>query len=316
MASSSRCSLQSNKITDMSTICGGITFDGVKIEETGNKYCDFLLTFIEIGREDHSTKRKMWKISCKLMFIARCTGLETAQSICEMINMSLIPFDTSNGKLKELFTLVTDCAATMPAVFGASALPNRVPYSERWVRHISKQLNTAMKNAFEDVSDKHSCADLKKCKHLISIFKKSDLNEELQNGKSLQQELSRRFGTTLETVQRFIDAEPFSVNVIESPDQDSTKNASDALDSIAFENSKYPSINSIITSIQVIRQSQTMLEAADTPTLMMVFPMIEELKKKMPMNGGLQSPHFDAIMIFDQALASSTLHALDKNNLS
>lgn len=36
------------------TIRGAIIYDGVKIEEAGKKYYDFILHFMEVGREDRS----------------------------------------------------------------------------------------------------------------------------------------------------------------------------------------------------------------------------------------------------------------------
>lgn len=72
-------------------------------------------------------------------------GSETADTLRELIFSNLATFDTSIDALKHHFTFVTDCAATMPAVFGASVSPSRILLSELWVGYVPQQLNTAMK---------------------------------------------------------------------------------------------------------------------------------------------------------------------------
>lgn len=60
----------------------------------------------------------------------------------------------------------------MPAVFGASLSPNRVPYSEHWDRCISHQLNTAMKHGFDGFGDFNVRSDMENLKKkLIRILK-------------------------------------------------------------------------------------------------------------------------------------------------
>lgn len=45
--------LKSNSLDKISSLGGGITWDGVKVEETGHKYSYFDVHFIQVGSEDH-----------------------------------------------------------------------------------------------------------------------------------------------------------------------------------------------------------------------------------------------------------------------
>lgn len=114
-------------------IGGGISCDGVKIEETGKKYYDFVVQFIDIGRMDPSSRRRTWRIKTKVLFIARCSGSESAESLRGLVDNSLKVYNTCVDHLRDRFTFVIDFAATMAATFGSSVSPNRVPFSERWV---------------------------------------------------------------------------------------------------------------------------------------------------------------------------------------
>ena len=129
-----------------------------------------------MGSENRATNKWTWRFCTRLLFITRCVGPESAQAISELLDKNLNQFNSSIEKLKSSFTFVTDCAATMPAVFGASVSPNRVPYSERWVGCMPHQLNTVMKHAFEKVTDSAFENDVGHLKKLIRIFKKSGMN--------------------------------------------------------------------------------------------------------------------------------------------
>lgn len=89
---------------------------------------------------------------------------------------------------RKRFTFVTDCAATIPAVFWASVSPNKVPFSETWISGIDHQRNTAMKKGYDEVSEQSIKDDIDKLKKMIRIFKKSGLKEKLPPGKASKQE--------------------------------------------------------------------------------------------------------------------------------
>lgn len=129
--------------------------------------------------EDPISKRKPWKLIRRLLFITRCKGSESSLSLRDLFYNNLIEYSTSNGieMLKTSFTFVTDCASAMPPAFGASVSTNRVPYSEPWIRCLAHQLNTAVKNAFDCVSDQTIKHDTENLKKLIQIVKNSGINE-------------------------------------------------------------------------------------------------------------------------------------------
>ena len=119
---------------------------------------------------------------------------------------------------EEKFTFETDCAPTMPKVFGASVSPAKVPYSQRWVGCISHQMNTAMKSAMQhhSIQDSIIQKDLTNLKSLISTFKHASYNDELMNGYKLIQEVSTRFGTTCDVVTHFLKSEKKVWDLMES----------------------------------------------------------------------------------------------------
>lgn len=317
MAINARDEMKTSTLNDMCVAAGGITCDGVMVEQTGHKYYDFVLHYIDIEAEDRSSNRPRWCLRNRVLFIARCSGSETAETLRETIDAHLTPYGIFVQKLKRHFTFVTDCEATMRAVFGPSVSPNRVPYSELWVGCAPHQLNTAMKHGFDNATDEHVRKDVESMKKLIRIFKKNGMNDKLPSGTMLKQELSTRFGTTIDTVERFVAAVPEVIRVIEASDIHSSKSASEALDEIKCENSSYPNLHAVLKCFQPIRHAQTMLESSKTPTLMMVLPVLEELKKKLNQisRGISQAPNFEPVFSYDQSLAMSTLNAIQKINL-
>lgn len=52
----------------------------------------------------------------------------------------------------KIFTFVTDCAATMPKIVGASVSTNVAHLSEKWIGYISHTLNTLMKHVITYLS--------------------------------------------------------------------------------------------------------------------------------------------------------------------
>lgn len=296
---------------------GGISCDGVKVEETGKKYYDFVVHFIEIGRTDPATRKKTWAIKKKVLFVARCNGSETADALRNLIDESLGQFSTSVDILKGSFTFVTDCAATMAAIFGASVSPNRVPFSELWIGCISHQLNTAMKHAVENCNDPGFKADLECLKKLVTVFKKSGLNEKLPSGKALMQEVPTRFGTTFDMVKRFVEGSPYVVQTIEAAEQESSSKASDLLDAIQVSDGVYISFEAIVKCFAPIRHAQTTLECVSSPTLTMVLPIIQQIKTSLSFTqrGIQQADSSTPISSIAQTLAQHTLNAMDRINM-
>lgn len=313
MASNCRNDLKTTEIPQAFMIGGGISSDGVKVEETGRKYYDFILHYIHIDGRQGTSKTRTWKIIRRLLFIARSTGSESAHALRDLMDSQLKQFDTSIENLNKEFTFVTDCAATMPTVFGASVSPNRVSYSELWIACIAHQFNTAMKNAYEDENCSFIQSDMENLKVLIRIFTKSGLNEKSPSGKSLKKEVPTRFGTTFYTVERFLSSASKVTRVLGSEDQEAARSI-EAFDKIKCNMSSFVNLEAIVTRFKPIRHAQTLLEADSKPTIMQVIPALETIKKKLRLlsNGVRQGPDLIIVEGGAQTLAKSTLDALDK----
>lgn len=100
-------------------------------------------------------------------------------------------------------------------------------------------------------------------------------------GKALKQEMSTGFCIKFDTVDKFISATPDIILIMESAYRYAAKSVIQALGEIQYENSTYPHLNAIIKCFQPILHAQTILEASNTPTLIMVIPVLEELRKKL-----------------------------------
>lgn len=111
------------------------------------------------------------------------------------------------SELERNSSFATDCAATVPCIFGASASPNKVAYSKWWVGCISHQLNTAMKNAMGAVKGTNVYVALVVLKKIITLFKKRFLSNEFSIGFRHFQKRPTRFGTTHDIAECLLNSE-------------------------------------------------------------------------------------------------------------
>lgn len=75
-------------------------------------------------------------------------------------------------------------------------------------------------------------------------------------------------------VMRVLISSSDVLRVLDSADKQVVKNASDAFEEIKRETSTYPSFNAIVNVFGPVRHAQKMPEEADSPTLVMVLPVL------------------------------------------
>lgn len=142
-----------------------------------------------------------------LLFIVPQIGSETVEAIRDNLNATLkhvtrFPLEA----FEKHFSFITDRGATMPKVFGASISSNKVSFSQRWAGCITHQLNTVMKSTIErpPINISEISKTLTAIKNIVATVKHASLNDEMPEGYALLQEVTTRFGTTFDVVERFI----------------------------------------------------------------------------------------------------------------
>lgn len=173
-----------------------------------------------------------------------------------------------------------------------------------------------MKHSIEKVTDDLFNGDLENLKKLVTYFKKSGLNEKLPPGKALNQEVATRFGTTFDMVNRFVDAAPDLINVIEAADEDPSTKSSKHFDKIQSLNGVYPSFDAILKCFEQIRSAQVSLESSSKPKLILVLPMLQKVKAYLSVLLHGSHPQQSDTVVQScptvQMLAKHTLSAFDR----
>lgn len=135
----------------------------------------------------------------KLFVPAPHHGAETADRIRENINSHMVR-DTgiSLGDYEKDFKIVIDSSTTMLKVFGASIFSSLVSYSHPWTASISHISNSSMKSALEnkDITNSDISKSLTLVKSITSTLKHASLNDDLEDGFHLLQEVMTGFGST------------------------------------------------------------------------------------------------------------------------
>lgn len=259
---------------------GGMCCDGAKDERTDKKYYNLVLHYLDHQRSPLTGTCKL-QMRTQLLAFFQHEDSETAENIRKNINKA-VKHSTgrSIAEFETRFTAVTDCAATMPKVFGASISPSKVPFSHKWVGCISHQLNTCMKSSItEDVIGRSKISEnLTIVKSIISTIKHAGLNEKLPDGCLLKQEVCTRFCTTYDCMKRFLDSENALRSMLLLQQGDAVDKVKSLLEKLHREHDddghSYPALMAIITVFAPLRHAQTELEAAKKPTLLKVLPML------------------------------------------
>lgn len=126
------------------------------------------------------------------------------------------------------------------------------------------------------------------------------------------------FGTNFDRVGRFLIVERFLMaasdieTVIEPADQDSAKMANELVDENKRDDWSYPLFDVIMTFYQSISHAQTMLEASESPTLVMVLTVTEELRRKLRLSDKHQS--MIQLHVHDQSYCTVILYDCNPEN--
>lgn len=117
--------------------------------------------------------------------------------------------DNPNSPLKKISGLgiekfeltssfITDCASTMPRVFGASVSINNGVYSHRWAACLTHQRKTVMKSILESKGIELFLVakDMAIVKSIVRTLKHVNVKDELAESYVFTEEVSTRFGKT------------------------------------------------------------------------------------------------------------------------
>ena len=262
---------------------GGVTSDGLTDKLTGRKLYDLVLHYFHFSHPHPITGEVEPTMKSRVMFVMEHKGCESAAELQSAFTNWLIDLHrVSLDELLSTFTFVTDCAATMPCIAGASSSSQKVPFCELWVGCISHQLNTAMKKAIdlEEKAKTQLSVDLKNVKILVRAFKQSKLNMELEDGCKLVQEVDTRFATTFSVVDRFLKSCEKVSAVVGSCTVDAAKKAlaEISVDRLSTGEGRYPTFQALKTAFAPIAHIQKDLEAGRKPTMHNVLPELEKAK--------------------------------------
>lgn len=305
---------------------GAVSSDGLTNKISGKKYYDFVLHFVDPRNGKHN------ELTTIVLFLAPAHGGERGADIRELLRRHL--YQTTGYDFDSFvrnFSLVTDSAAVMPTIVGASVSENISARDERWLPCVAHMLNTAMKHAMKALSDNTDepfaasvTKDIQAMKKVIAWMKRTGKNSELPRGFALMQEIDTRFGTIHDITERFIRSAQYLPSLLES-------NGLTAFDSItsrigADGTTSFPYLQAVVTCFKGIRHAQTALEAAEVPTLPLVLPLLDNIKSRLgslsrggisldhdcpeetSRMAGILLPHMEAIKVHDLWIAACLLH--------
>ena len=219
------------------------------------------------------------------VFLIQHEGPESASYLRKAFdNVLKDQYEISLDQLTENFTFVTDCAATMPKIVGASSSSSRIPFSEKCLGCVSHMLNTAMKHAInEEKSDSIVYRDLNTVKTIVRIFKQGNWNDALPHGCKLVQEVETRFGTHFQVVERFLKSVEHVGRIIGEKESQSATESFQKFECVTVDlgNTIYPALEAIATCFAPICHVQKQLEASDTCTINLVLPLLEQLDAQL-----------------------------------
>lgn len=312
-------SFKHTELENVLSLGGGVTCDGLKQKVNGEKYYDFTIHYFRLGKPDLLTRVREAQLVTKLLFLKMHQGAETAAAIRNTLDVALMECcGIELDCFMDNFTFVTDCAATMPCVVGASASSRRVPFSEKWVGCISHMLNTAMKHVVNhEIRGKTIIADdLERVKTIVRIFKQGGWNSLLPDGHALIQEVETRFGTTHSVVQRFLKSADKVGEIIARKDSETATAAFRDLDRhyTVDGNVSFPALEAIVEAFKPIRHMQTAFEADLEPTMHLVLPMLSSAKTQIRrlQSGMAQGANFVTPHRMTQELCGLVLAELEK----
>lgn len=333
LAAQARLDFVDNQKQLAMSIGGGVTTDGLKEKKSGRKFYDISILYFSIIPPRTIGQRPSLTMRSRILLLEEHFGAEDAVSIKQTLSGALkqkYP-GLSIDKLSERFSFVTDRASTMPCVVGASASNNVHAFGDRWVWCEPHYLNTLMKTVMEgtdwgakgpfpqrqhDACMARIMSDLKNAKALVRVFKQGGWNAQLPANTNLIQEVTTRFATTHAVSERFakVCSEVYDVvTKLHSDHKAGNKYIEDMLVQKCATTDKvldFPCISAIAVVFDSIVSVQKALEADTSPTLHLVLPYLDKIKKI------LEAIEADsASSEYERALSTSTLKEMQKMNI-
>jgi hypothetical protein len=278
---------------------GGMCCDGLKKKRTGVKFYDLSLTFFVVTPQHVFGKQDKVTLCNRTLFVTEHApgNGESALAIRQTIDRALsdqfsgLSLDTLNEK----FTFVTDWAATMPRIVGASVSEKIFPLSLKWAGCVVHQLDTCLGAAFNsslshDVSDNliGAISDIKNMKKVIEGVKRADLNHQLPRGCAVFQEVETRFHSVYDVTVRFTSSLPHILKLIDDGvAPESVSSAMAEILTVATPRSQDPSdvsaprLLALVTVLKPVVEAMVTLQASQSPTLHLVLPLLTHILSKL-----------------------------------
>lgn len=273
-------------LDDVVKFGGAMSCDGVTLNVQDKQFYDLTLHYFSFGPIGVSWNQRVALRNLTVLLVEPQDG-KKASDLRKMLDEKLTKeYGISFSSLSNTFTFVTDSAAVMPNIVNSSVSSNIAPLNEKWMGCLVHQLNTAMKACLSSVSTDPMLAriatDLKAVKEIVRIFKQSQWNHSLSDGRKLIQEVETRFSTTFMVVKRFLSSAEEVFEVIERQNSISAVNAKQNILVIRYAGyTSFPALEAIIDACEMIANCQKKLEGSLFPTIHWALPLLYKCKKKL-----------------------------------
>lgn len=228
-------------------------------------------------------------IRLRVVFLKGHEGNETADHLRATFREKLkADLGMDFNDFLQHFKFVTNCASAMPCIVDASSSSSRRALSKKWMGCINHKINTEMRQVLhlERLAQDGSIGsqikgDLDKVKLIVRIMKKTGLNQKLPSGLCLVKGVETRFGSTYDTVKRFVQAAPHVRPLISTLTKREGLSEFHGLkvneDVDAVET--FPGLEAVLIFFAELREKQDSLEASLKSTIYRLFPWLERIKQ-------------------------------------
>lgn len=126
-------------------------------------------------------------------------------------------------------------------------------------------------------------------KKIVATFKHANLNSKLLSGSALQQEVATRFGTTCDTIERFLSSYADMFNVVKNCETEARVKITNLIEQLVKLNidtfniihldgsDLLSALSAFVEVFKPIRHNQTLLEGNNC-TIIQVLPLLERIK--------------------------------------
>ena len=260
---------------------GAATIDGVHLKVQGKHYFDFTLHFMDIQEKGRFSKVE-FKIRNVTLLVTEAPDHPNAKNIRQCINAALVhKYGTTMDFFTKGFTMVTDSAAIITKVAGASVSRDLHCPDETWMGCLAHMLNNTMKFVIANRCTNDVLGivlqDFRSMKKIIEDSNRAGWNHLLPEGCRLIQESETRFGTYYQVAERFLKASLYISDIVKSHLGRSARSAYDSLkktSNIDGTITGYPGVEAIFDGFGVVVNCIEKLETSTRPTLQVALPLI------------------------------------------